>query len=74
MVAGKHIASSATKRAGALLDADRYNQLIDFAAKMEVDVAWVIRQALDEFFRHHSAELENNPKQLALDLKIRKGN
>lgn len=73
MVAGKHIASSATKRAGALLDAERYNKLIDFAAQMEVDVAWVIRQALDEFFRQHSVELASNPKQLALDLKMLKG-
>lgn len=68
-----HIREGATKRAGALLDSRRYNSLIDFASRMEVDVSWVIRQALDEFFRQHEQELLKDPLQLVFDLKLRKG-
>jgi hypothetical protein len=65
------IAAGTEKRAGALLDADLYNGIVEYAAKMEVDLAWIVREAFREFIIRHKSALKANPKQLALDLKLR---
>lgn len=59
-----------TQRAGAVLDAELYNRLVDYASKMDVDMAWLIRHALRDFVQRHEAQLEKNPTQLALNLTL----
>lgn len=60
------------RRAGALLDAELYNMLVEFALRMDVDLSWVVRHAFREFAQRHSAQLEADPQQLAFDLGFRK--
>jgi len=67
----ERLAPGAHKRAGADLEAMLYNELIEYAEKMDVDLTWIIRRALSHFVEENREKLRNNPTQLALDLGLR---
>jgi hypothetical protein len=60
-----------TKRVGADVDAQIYNELLDYSEKMEVHLSWIVRRALDQFTADYREKLLANPTQLALDLGLR---
>lgn len=59
------------KRVGADVEAHLYNELLDYSEKMDVDLTWIVRRALDQFTSEYREKLKNNPTQLALDLGLR---